>query len=152
MKGSESRVKDEHLKAIIAKVVDNASVEIPEVMVTERIKAMLNDLSRNLTQQGMTLEQYYQYTNSTPEVMQERMRPQAAESVKTDLVLETVAKAEGIEVTEDEVDVEIKKVSERHGQDAALLKQSLIARGEISFYKQSLISDKTVNFLVEQNT
>ncbi len=152
MKSSEARVKDEHLKAIIAKVVDNASVEIPEVMVTERIKVMLDDLSRNLTQQGMTLEQYYQYTNSTPETMKEQIRPQANESVKMDLVLETIAKVEGIEITEDELDEEIKKVGERHGQDAALLKQSLIARGELSFYKQGLVSDKTVTYLVEQNT
>ncbi|MCO5385834.1 MAG: trigger factor [Desulfosporosinus sp.] len=152
MKTTEVRVKDEHAKAIVAKVVDNASVEIPEVMITERIRVMLDDLSRNLAQQGMTLEQYYQYTNSTEEAMQEQVRPQAAESVKMDLVLETIAKAEGIEVTEDEVDEEIKKVSERHGQDAALLKQTLIARGELPFYKQSMTSQKTVSFLVEQNT
>ncbi len=152
MKTTEVRVKDEHAKAIVAKVVDNASVEIPEVMITERIRVMLDDLSRNLAQQGMTLDQYYQYTNSTEEVMQEQVRPQAAESVKMDLVLETIAKAEGIEVTEDEVDEEIKKVSERHGQDAALLKQTLIARGELPFYKQSMTSQKTVSFLVEQNT
>ena len=83
--------------------------------------------------------------------MQERLRPQAVESVKTDLVLEAIAKAEGIEVTEDEVNEEIKKLSEQYKQDAQLLKQTLIARGELGFYKQSLISEKTVNFLVEQN-
>jgi len=147
----EMKAKGEQHKAIISKVVDNASVEIPEVMFTERTKAMVEDLKRNLAQQGMTLEQYYQYTNATEEVMLERLRPQAAESVKTDLVLEAVAKAEGIEVTEDEVDVEIQKLGERHKQDAKMLKQSLIARGELEFYKQSLISEKTVNFLVEQN-
>ena len=147
----EKQAKGEHLKEIISKVVDNASVEIPEIMFTERIKAMVADLNRNLAQQGMTLEQYYQFTNSTEEVMLESLRPQAAESVKTDLVLEAVAKAEGIEVTEDEIDEEIQKLGERHKQDAKLLKQSLIARGELKFYKQSLISEKTVNFLVEQN-
>jgi len=151
MKSVELQSKDNHLKAIIAKAVDNASVEIPEVMFAERVKAMLEDLSRNLAQQGMTLDQYYQFTNTTEEVMQERLRPQAAESVKSDLVLEAIAKAEGIDVTEDEVDEELKKLGERHKQDAELLKKSLVARGEIAFYKQSLISEKTVNFLVEQN-
>lgn len=152
MQTTEFRVKDEHAKSIITKVVDNASVEIPEVMITERIRVMLDDLSRNLAQQGLTLEQYYQFTNSNEQAMQEQLRPQAAESVKTDLVLETIAKAEGIEVSEDELDDEIKKVSERHGQDAALLKQALVARGELPFYKQSMISQKTVSFLVEQNS
>jgi len=148
---TEMKAKGEHQKAIISKVVDNASVEIPEVMFTERTKGMVEDLKRNLAQQGMTIEQYYEYTNATEEVMLERLRPQAAESVKTDLVLEAIAKAEGIVVTEDEVDEEIQKLGERHKQDAKLLKQSLIARGELEFYKQSLISEKTVNFLVEQN-
>lgn len=152
MKSTELKVQEEHHKAIIAKVVDNASVEIPEVMITERIRVMLDELGRNLSQQGLTLEQYYQFTNSTEEAMKESVRPQAAESVKTDLVLETISKAEGIEVTEDEVDEEIKKLGERHGQDATLLKQTLIARGELPVYKQSLISEKTVSFLVEQNS
>ncbi|EGW38440.1 trigger factor [Desulfosporosinus sp. OT] len=148
---SESLAKTNQLKTVVSKVVDNASVEIPEVMVTERIKVMMDDLSRNIAQQGMTLEQYFMYTNSTEEVMKERLRPQAVESVKTDLVLEAIAKAEGIGVTEDEVNEEIKKLGEQYKQDAQLLKQSLIARGELGFYKQSLISEKTVNFLVEQN-
>lgn len=151
LKHSESMAKANHLKVIVAKVVDNASVEIPEVMVNERIKVIEDDLKRNLAQQGMTIEQYYQYTNSSEKVMQERLRPQAAEGVKTDLVLEAIAKVEGIGVTEDEVNEGIKKLSEQYKQDAQLLKQSLIARGELEFYKQGLISEKTVSFLVEQN-
>ena len=152
LKQSEMQAKGDHLKAIISKVVDNASIEIPEVMFTERVKVMVEDLSRNLAQQGMTIEQYYQYTNSTEEVMLERLRPQAVESVKTDLVLEAIAKVEGIEATEDEVNEEIQKLAERHKQDAKLLKQSLIARGDLEYYKQGLINEKTVNFLVEQNS
>ncbi len=148
----EMKAKENHLKAVISKVVDNASVEIPEVMFTERIKVLVEDLKRNLAQQGMTIEQYYQYTNSTEEVMLERLRPQAVESVKSDLVLEAIAKTEGIQVTEDEVDEEIQKLAERHKQDAKLLKQSLMARGDLEFYKKSLISEKTVTFLVEQNS
>ena len=151
MQSSELQAKSDLLKAIVAKAVDNASVEIPEAMITERVNVMMDDLNSNLSQQGMTIEQYYQFTNSNEQVMKERLRPQAAEGVKTELVIEAIAKLEGIEVTEDEVDVEIKKLSERYNQDAELLKKSLIARGEYRFYKQSLVSDKTVNFLVEQN-
>ena len=151
MKNVEIQAKDNQLKAIISKAVDNASVEIPEVMFVERTKIMLEDLSRNLTQQGMTLDQYYEFTNSSEQIIQERLRPQAVESVKTDLVLEAIARAEGIMVTEDEVNEELIKLSARYNQDAELLKQSLMARGEFEFYKQSLISEKTVNFLVEQN-
>lgn len=151
MQTAELRIKDEHIKTIISKVVDNASVEIPEVMFADRVKVMADDLNRNLTQQGMTMEQYYQFTNSDEKVMLEQLRPQAAEGVKTDLVLEAIAKVEGIEISEDELEEEIKKLSERHQQDAEALKQSLIAHGELVYFKQSLVNDKTVNFLVEQN-
>jgi len=151
LKQGEEQAKVNHSKAVISTVVDSASVEIPEVMINERIKAMVEDLKRNLAQQGMTIEQYYEYTSSTEEVMLENLRPQASESIKTDLVLEAVAKVEGIVVTEDEVDEELQKLGERHKQDAKLLKKSLISRGELEFYKQGLISEKTVSFLVEQN-
>lgn len=151
MLSAEQKAEADYRNAIIAKAVDNTSIDIPEAMVNTRIKAMVEDLSRNLSQQGLTLEQYYAFSNSTEEVMQERFRPQAAVSVKTELVLEAIAKVEGIQVTEDEVNEEVKKLGERYKQDAELLKQSLIARGEIELFKQSLITDKTVNFLVEQN-
>lgn len=97
------------------------------------------------------MEQYYQFTSSSEEVMKERLRPQAAEAVKMDLVIEAIGKAEGIEVTEDEVNEELKKLGERYKQDPATLKQTLMARGEYEFYKQSLINDKTAKFLVENN-
>ncbi|WP_088188347.1 trigger factor [Desulfosporosinus sp. FKA] len=151
MKIAESKVKDDHLKAIISKIVDNASVEIPEVMFTQRINEMFEELNTSLIQQGLNMDQYYQFTNSSEEIMHERLRPQAVESVKTDLVLEAVAKAEGITVTEDEVNEGLKKLGERFKQDPASLKQSLLERGQMEFYKQSLIQEKTVNFLVEQN-
>jgi trigger factor len=148
----EIRAKREQLQAIVSKITDNASVEIPEVMVNEQVKAMIEDLKRNLSMQGLTIEQYYQYTNSTEETMLEKVRPQAMESVKTDLVLEAIAKAEGIQVTEDEVNDELKKIAERHQQDAEILKQNLIERGELEFFKFNLINQKTVDFLVEQNS
>jgi trigger factor len=151
MKIGEAKVKDDHLKAIITKVVDNASVEIPEVMFSQRVDEMFEELNTSLIQQGMNMDQYYQFTNSSEEIMRERLRPQAAESVKRDLVLEAIAKAEGIMVTEDEVNDGLKNLGERFKQDPALLKQSLIERGQLEFYKQSLIQEKTVNFLVEQN-
>ncbi|MDP4127671.1 MAG: trigger factor [Bacillota bacterium] len=151
IKSAEQRVKQDFVKAIISKAVDNASVEIPEAMINERVNVMLDDLSRNFTQQGITMEQYYQFTSSTEEEAKERLRPQAVEGVKTELVIEAIAKLEGIEVTEDEVNEEFKKLGERYNQDPATLKQTLMARGEFGFYKQSLINDKTVNFLVEHN-
>ncbi|WP_407306813.1 trigger factor [Desulfosporosinus sp. SB140] len=151
MKIGEAKVKDDYLKTVITKVVDNASVEIPEVMFTERINDMFEELNNNLIAQGMTMDQYYQFTNSSEQKMREQLRPQAVEGVKSDLVLEAVAKAEGIVVTEDEVNEGIQKLGERFKQDPALLKQSLIERGQMDFFRKNLIQEKTVNFLAEQN-
>jgi trigger factor len=148
----EIKAREELMKAIITQAVNNASVEIPEAMIAERIRFMMDDLNRNLAQQGLTFEQYYQFTSSNEQIMKERLRPQAAESIKTDLVLEAIAKAEGIGVTEDEVNTELQKLSEQYGQNPEQLKQTLLERGEFEFYKQNLISEKTVNFLVEQNS
>ena len=151
MKINEAKVKDEHLKAIIAKAVDNSSVEIPEVMFKQRIDEMFEELNKSLIQQGMNMDLYYQFTSSSEESLRERLRPQAVESVKRDLVLDAIAKAEGITVTEDEVNDGIKNLGERYQQDPAVLKKSLIERGQMEFYIQSLIQEKTVSFLVEQN-
>ncbi|WP_206811020.1 trigger factor [Paradesulfitobacterium ferrireducens] len=147
----EKRVENAFRNAVIAKAVDNASVEIPEVMIDKRVDAMVHDLEHNLSYQGLNLEQYFAYTNSNETDMRERFRPQAAESVKTELVLEGIAKAEGIQVSEDELNEELKKLGELYKQDPEALKQSLIARGELEYYKQSLVNDKTVKFLVENN-
>ncbi|MGI6119753.1 MAG: trigger factor, partial [Desulfosporosinus sp.] len=149
---NEIKAKSDHHKAIISKVVDNASVEIPEVMYTNRIKAMAENIKNSLSQQGISLEQYYKYTNSTEEVMLEHLRPQAVEEVKTDLVLEAIAKAEGINATDEEVDEEIKKISERSQQDPEVLRQIIMIRGELDYLRKSIIGQKTYNFLIEQNS
>lgn len=151
MQSLEKRSESDYRNAIITQAVNNASVEIPDAMIVSKIKLMVEDLSRNLSQQGLTLEQYYSYTNSTEESMQEQFRPQAAEGVKTELVIEAIAKAEGIEANEDEITEEINKLSERFKQDAEAIRKTLEARGEIELLKLDVINTKTANFLVEQN-
>jgi len=148
---AEKNAEGNYRNAIVAKAVDNAKVEIPEVMIEHRVDAMVEDLGRNLSYQGLTMEQYYAYVNSNEAEMRERFRPQAAESVKTELVLEVIAKQEGIQVSEDELNIELAKLGEVYQQDAEMLKQTLVARGELERYKESLIPEKTVEFLVEHN-
>lgn len=148
---AEKKAEDSYRNSVVAKVVDNAKVEIPEVMVDHRVDAMVEDMGRNLSYQGLTLEQYYAYVHSNEQEMKERFRPQATESVKTELVLEEIAKQEGIQVSEDELITELAKLGAMYQQDAEALKQTLVARGELDRYKESLIPEKTVDFLVENN-
>lgn len=150
MKAAEQRAESEYRNAIVAKAVENASVEIPEAMISSRVDTMVQDLEQNLSYQGLDLETYFYYIGTSEQEMREKFRPQAAESVKSELVLETIAKAEGIQVDEAELNDELAKLSERYQTSAENLKQALLARGELNLYRQSLVSEKTVSFLVEQ--
>lgn len=151
MTAAEQRAETEYRNAIVAKAVENASVEIPEAMINSRVDVMVQELEQNLSYQGLDLETYFHYIGTNEQEMRERFRPQASETVKTELVLEAISKAEGIEVTEDEVNEELAKLAERYQTSPENLKQALMARGELNLYRQSLISEKTVSFLVEQN-
>ncbi|MHB1654025.1 MAG: trigger factor [Desulfitobacteriaceae bacterium] len=147
----EKRVETAYRKAIVAQAVDNASVEIPNVMIESHVDYMAKDLERNLSYQGLSFEQYYMYTNSGEQEMKERFRPQAAENVKTELVLASIAKAEGISLSDEELDQELAKLGEKYQQSAESLKTSLLTRGELEAYRMNLITEKTVDFLVENN-
>ncbi|MGI6451741.1 MAG: trigger factor [Desulfitobacteriia bacterium] len=149
---AEARVNNEHRAEIIKKAVDNASVEIPEGMINSRIDSMIADLSNNLSYQGITLEQYYGYINSNEEQLRENYRVQAVENIKTELVLEAIAKKEGITVSDEDVDQEIAKLAEQYGRKVEELKTALAARGELQWFKVGLINDRTVDMLVENNS
>lgn len=149
---AEARVNNEHRAEIIKKAVDNASVEIPEGMINSRIDSMIADLSNNLSYQGITLEQYYGYINSNEEQLRENYRVQAVENIKTELVLEAIAKKEGTTVSDEDVDQEIAKLAEQYGRKVEELKTALAARGELQWFKVGLINDRTVDMLVENNS
>ncbi|HVJ50311.1 trigger factor [Desulfitobacterium sp.] len=151
MKAAEQNAENEYRNAVVAKTVENASVEIPEAMINVRIDSMVRDLEQNLSHQGLDLETYFHFLGTSEQEMREKFRPQASENVKTELVLEAIGKVEGIEVSEEEVNEELEKLAKSYQTQADDLKQALIARGELKMYGQSLISEKTVNFLVEQN-
>jgi trigger factor len=151
IKAAEERAESNYRNAVITKIVDNASVEIPPVMIDNRIDSMLKDFGRNLSYQGLSLEQYFSYTNSNEQALKEQFRSQATESVKTELVVEAVAKAEAITVTDEELDAELEKMAQTYGQRVEVMKGSLEARGELDFIKNGLTHQKTVMFLIDQN-
>lgn len=151
IKAAEERAESNYRNAVISKVVDNASVEIPPVMIDNRVDSMVKDFSRNLSYQGLSLEQYFSYTSSNEQAMKEQFRPQATESVKTELVIETIAKAESITASDEELDAELEKMAQTYGQRVEVMKSSLEARGELDFIKNGIAYQKTVMFLIDQN-
>lgn len=108
---AENKYTDDLLKAAI----ENMTVEVPEVMVTEEIDRMLRQYEDNLKMQGLTLEQFYQFTNSDEAALKDQMKEEALNRVKARLLLEEVAKAEKIEISDEEADQEAEKLAERYG-------------------------------------
>ena len=108
---AENKYTDDLLKAAI----ENMTVEVPEVMVTEEIDRMLRQYEDNLKMQGLTLEQFYQFTNSDEAALKDQMKEEALNRVKARLLLEEVAKAEKLEISDEEADQEAEKLAERYG-------------------------------------
>ena len=149
---TEMKNNNEYRAEVVKAAVVNASVEIPEGMIQNRIENMMNDLSTKLSYQGVTIEQYCQYINSNEDQLKENYRAQAVEGVKTELVLEAIAKKEEITVSDEDVEKEMEKLSEHYGRKVEELKQTLQARGELSWFKIGIISDRTIDFLAENNS
>ena len=148
---AETRMKSEFRAEVVKKAVENANIDIPEGMIEARIENMINDLRTNLSYQGITLEQYCQYINSDGEQLKENYRTQAVESIKTELVLEAIAAKEGITVSDEDMENEMEKLSQHYGRKVEELKMALQARGELGWFKVGILSDRTIDFLVENN-
>ena len=124
---AENKYTDDLLKAAI----ENMTVEVPEVMVTEEIDRMLRQYEDNLKMQGLTLEQFYQFTNSDEAALKDQMKEEALNRVKARLLLEEVAKVEKLEINDEEADQEAEKLAERYGMKKD---EFLAAFGGLDFY------------------
>ena len=151
LEAEETRLANELRNEVLRRVVDNASVELPEGMVEERIEYMIQDFERNLLYQGIPKEQIQKYIDNNKIELHENYRIQATEAIKTELVLEKIAKEENITVTDEEVDQEIEKLAQQYGRLPEDLKAALNASGELELFKIGLVNDRTVDFLVEKN-
>lgn len=149
---SAEKRAEEHVKnEILTKAVDAASVEIPPVMIDQRVERMLEELRERLSMQGLNLEQYLQFVNTDMDKLREQYRPQAEREVKTDLVLEKVAKGENIEATEEELNGELEKISLQYNQPVDKVRLALASAGRLEMLQYGIMMNKTVEFLVSQS-
>ena len=105
------------------KVIENMEAVVPEVMYERRVNEMIQDLSQRLAPQGISLDMYLQFTNQTLESVQKAYREQAEKQVKLRLALEKIAELENVEVSDEEAEEEIKKMSETYGMDVDKIKE-----------------------------
>ena len=145
----QAQATAENENNVVQKVVDNAQMDIPAPMVDEQVRNMIEDYARRLQSQGISFDQYLQFTGSTIEQLQEQMRPQAELRLRTRLVLEAVVAAEKIEPSEELVEAEIKKMSENYKMDAEQIKTIM---GEVGMaqMKADMAVQEAVDFLVAE--
>lgn len=144
----ENEGKQKKEDQAVEKAVANATMEIPEAMIDEQVRQMVNEFAQNMQYQGISFEQYCQITGMTLEKIQEETRPQAVKRIETRLVLEAIAKAENIEVAEERLDEEIKKMAESYNMEADKLKE-LMGEEEKKQMMEDIAVQDAVTFLVE---
>ena len=139
--------KREKQNKTVAKAVENATMEIPEAMITEQVRRMADDFARRLQSQGLSLDQYMQFTGLTMDALAQQMRPEALKRIQNSLVLEAIAKAENIEVSDEKVNEEIEKMAAAYKMEADKLKE-LIGDAE----KEQMKSDLAIQAAVDMIT
>lgn len=134
--------------AVIEKIIEGAKMEIPDAMVDSQVRQMAEDFARRLSAQGLTIEQYFQYTGLTAEMLLEQMKPQAVKRIQSRLVLEAVAAKENFEVTDEDLDKEVADMAAAYQMEADKLKE-LLSDNDKENMKVDIQVKKAVEFVVE---
>ena len=128
--------------------VANATMEIPEAMLNTQVKQMYDEMAQRIQMQGLTMEQYFQFSGLTEEAMLEEIKPNAMRRIETRLVLEAIVKAENIEVTDEQVEEEFKKMAESYKMDVETIKQYMGAEA-VDQMKKDMAVQEAVTFLLD---
>ncbi|RHO86407.1 trigger factor [Ruminococcus sp. AF41-9] len=144
----ENEAKRAKEDAAVDKAIENAQMDIPEAMLKTQCRQMLDDFSRRMQSQGLSMEQYFQFTGMTADKMMEDMKPQALKRIQTRLVLEKVAEVENIQPTEEEVNEEIAKMAEAYKMEADKLKE-LLGERELEQMKKDMAVQKAVTVIAD---
>ncbi len=140
----QARAEQEGL--VVEKVVDGAKVDIPKVMIDDRIDQTIEEYNMRLSSQGFSFEKYLELTGGSMEDFRAQTAPSAEAQVKTQLVLEAIAKAEGIEATDEDLDAEFGKMAEMYGVEVDVVKKAVPADD----LKRDVVMHKTVEMLVKE--
>lgn len=134
---------------VIEKVIENASMEIPDQMIDEEVTGMLNEYARRLRSQGLELEQYMELTGMTVEKFGEQMKPNAEKRIRTRLMLEAVVKAEGIEADDEAVEAQLDRMASSYKMEKEQLK-GMLGEEQLAQIKEDLAVQEAVDFLVAE--
>ena len=145
---AEERDKNAFTNAVIDKVVENATVDIPEAMIERQIDSMMRDFEYRLSAQGLRMADFIKYTGQDEKAFRAGYREQAERSVKAHLVLSAIEKAEAIDATEEEVDAQIAQFAPQTGKTLDELKATL-TEADRGYFKADAIRDNAIKFLAD---
>ena len=131
---------------MINAAIADAKMDIPDAMVETEQRQIIEEFSQRMRMQGLTMEQYMQFTGMTPQAMMEQTKPQALKRIQSRLVLEAVAKAENLAADEEEYEAEIKDLAEKYQMETDKIKEMLGEKGKKQV-EEDLAIRKAVEFL-----
>ena len=144
----EADAKRQKEDEAVDKAVENASMEIPEAMIKTQVNQMVDDFSRRMQAQGLSMEQYFQFTGMTIDKLMEEMKPQALKRIQTRLVLEKIAEVENIQPSEERVEEEIGKMAEMYKMEKDKLRE-LIGDIELEQMKKDMAVQDAVTYIAD---
>jgi trigger factor len=148
--GKEKELKTAKENEIVDKIIENATMDIPEPMIKVQVNQMADDFAQRIQYQGLNIEQYFQFTGMDANKFLESLHPQAVKRIQSRLVLEAIAKLENIEVSEEELEKELTDMATMYQMEADKLKE-LIGEKEKEQIKADLAVQKAVDFVVAQS-
>lgn len=132
----------------VRKIADDASMEIPDAMIDTQVEAMIDEFAQRITQQGLSFEQYMQFSGVTMDKMKEQVRPDAISRIKSSLALEKIAEEEKIEATEEDLEAEIQRIADAYGMETDKIKE-IMGDAEKESMKKDLAVQKAVAFVMD---
>lgn len=149
VKNNEEKADREFEEAVITAIIENSKMDIPEVMVSKEIDAMMQDLEGRLKYQGLSLEQYMEFTGNTTEKMRDFMKENAERKVKADLVLDAVSKAEDIKATEEELNARALELGKIYGPKDPEKMAKILVKSQKNMIEKDIVIENTLKFIKE---
>lgn len=146
---AEENAKVAYEKALVDLAVANAKFEVPEIMVEDRVTQMIDEMRMSLESRKLTLEQYMQYTGTDMAQLREKQKAVAAENVRTDLVLDAIARAEGLQVSMDDVDSELSAIAAQHGASLEEVKSIIKSNGTMGLLLANILRRKAAHVVID---
>ncbi len=146
----EKELKTTKENEIVDKIIEDATMDIPEAMISSQVNQMAEDFAQRIKHQGLSIEQYFQFTGMDARKFMDSLKPQAVKRIQSRLVLEAVAKAEKIEVTDAEMEKELTEMASMYQMEADKLKE-LIGEKEKEQIKADIAVQKAVDFVIAQS-